>query len=102
MFFFSSSKFPDESASIEVLKVRNFGISKPWLMFLVGVIRVMLSDRAITQGCWIKRHFVFFSSHTLSAKTVLTEQESQGGRDRQRETGIERKTDPTTGGLTGR
>lgn len=43
------------------------------------LIRVIVFDKALTWGCWIKRHFVFFSSLTLSAKTVLTEQESQEG-----------------------
>ena len=42
-----------------------------WLWYPVAdffgrVIRVMLFDRAVTQGCWIKRHFVFFSSLLLS------------------------------------
>lgn len=61
----------------------------------------MLFDRAVTQGCWIKRHFVFFSSLILSAKTSPSEQEREGG-DGQRETEIDRKTDQMTGWLTGR
>lgn len=68
--------------------------------FSVGVIRVMLSDI----GPLDQKAFCFlFISRALSAKTVLTEHESQGGRDGQ-EGGRnrERKTEPMTAGLTGR
>lgn len=42
------------------------------------VITVMLFDRAVTQGCRIKRHFVFFSSLIVSAKTSLSKGEREG------------------------
>lgn len=40
-------------------------------VFLGRVVRVMLFGRALTPRCWIKRHFVFFSSRVLSAKNFI-------------------------------
>lgn len=69
---------------VSAIKVCIFGFDTLWLIFFSfgQVIRVMLFDRAVTQGCWIKRHFVFFSSLILSAKTSPSEQEREGGRRR--------------------
>lgn len=56
----------------------------------------MLSDGAITQGSQIKRHFVFFSSLTLSAETSSSVRESEREGDR-----METEIDVETGGDDG-
>lgn len=68
--------------TVSALKVWMFGFDTQWLIFFGWSIRVMLFDRAVAQGRWIKRHFVFFSSLALSAKTSSSE---QGERETQTE-----------------
>lgn len=65
------------------MKGQDIWLGYPAAEMFAGVIRVILFDRAVTHGCRIKRHFVFFSSLTLAQPRLHRAEARNRADDRQ-------------------